>query len=83
MVSRGERRGIGIRTWLVIVGFLLILPPGLPVALSTETPLLYGFIAVCFALVAGSLVWLITYQSCKTMGRSGGGSDRRDGSAAS
>jgi hypothetical protein len=81
MDSREERRGIGIRTWIVFVGFLLIFPPGLPFALSTDRPWLYAFIAVCFAFVAGSAVWGFSYRVSKTQGRPGGGDDRRQSSA--
>jgi hypothetical protein len=70
MVSRGMESGIGIRTWLAVVGLLLILPPGLPAAFSTDRPLLWGLVAVAFAVIGGSVVWLVSYQACKHGGRS-------------
>jgi len=52
-----------LRMWLIIVLFLLVFPPGLPLALATDKPFIGGCIAVGFALVAGSVVWLISLNA--------------------
>jgi hypothetical protein len=46
--------------WLGLVGFLLMVPPFLPMALLSEKPILYSSIALAYALIFGSIIWMIS-----------------------
>ena len=60
METKNSRKWENFRMWLIIVIFLLVFPPGLPLALLTDNPIIGGCIAVGFATIFGSLVWLIS-----------------------
>ncbi len=48
----------GALLWLGLVGFLLIVPPFLPMALLSGRPWFYSSIAMGYALLFGTVIWM-------------------------
>ena len=79
---KNEKKKAGLWVWLGVVAFLLVFPPGLPFALSSDNPILGSIIAVGVALVLGTLIWkfsdsFISFEEKKATDRRKG-LDRRD-----